>query len=72
MYEIEPILLPPCPLDFEPYEFGLKMLRKAAFELSEDKYGKIVLWLLSFKEFPEQMNHDMVIALFIKMHIVLF
>jgi len=68
VYDIEPVLRPPVPLDFEPYEFGLKMLRRAASEMSEQQYKKIVLWLLGFEEFPEQMNHDMLVALFTKMH----
>jgi hypothetical protein len=68
VYGIEPILRPPYSLDFEPSEFGLKMLQGTAFELLEDQYKRILSWLLGLEGFPEQMNHDMVAALFVKMH----
>jgi hypothetical protein len=66
-YPIEPILLPPSPLDFEPSKFRL-VWRRAANAISEDQYRRIVSWILGFEDFSEQMNHDMVIALFAKIH----
>ena len=68
VYDIQPVLRPPSPLDFEPSEFGLKGLRRTASKISEDQYKTIVLWLLGFESFPEPMNHETVVALFVKMH----
>jgi hypothetical protein len=68
VYEIERVLRPPSPVDCEPSQLGLKALRRTASELSEEQYKRILLWLFGFEEFPEQMNHDTLVALFVKMH----
>jgi len=69
VYDITPVLLPPSPLEFEASKFGVTMLRRTTTPLSEDQYRKILLWLLSLEGFPEEMNHDMVVALFTKIHL---
>jgi len=68
VYDIVPVLRPPVPIDFEAKEFGVTMLRRTTTPLSKDQYEKILLWLLRFEKFPEEMNHDMLVALFVKMH----
>jgi len=70
VYGIKPILRPISPIDFEAKDFGVTALRRTTTPLTEEQYGEILSWLLglSNEAISDVMSHDMVVALFAKMH----